>query len=108
MALPLDANKKRDGQPVLAGLPDGSITPQVLLDSLGKELESAQNSLTPDPALQQHSDAIRSGTSGQKARLIRPGSYQEFLELARALNPVAPDAELRAYYERTYGSSGSP
>lgn len=55
---------------------EGQITPQVRLESLVKELEAAQSSLTPDPVrisqLTAQVDALRGGNSGQQSAPSAP------------------------------------
>ncbi|KGQ20624.1 hypothetical protein LF41_1162 [Lysobacter dokdonensis DS-58] len=96
-----------NGQQV-RGLVEGAITPVDRLASLQEELAASQQSLAPDAvrieALQRQVDQVRAGTSGNATpNPIRPGSYEEFLAKARAVNPRASDADIRAYYDKTYG-----
>lgn len=88
---------------------EGALTPAVILDSLTKQLAAEAGSLQPDPnrmaELRQRIATMTTG--GAIAARTRPGppkNMEEFMARAKAVNPNASDAELRAYYAKTYGT----
>jgi hypothetical protein len=86
---------------------EGALTPAVILDSLTKQLAAEAGSLQPDPnrmaELRQRIGTMTAG--GAIPARTRPGppkNLEDFMARAKAVNPNASDAELRAYYAKTY------
>lgn len=88
---------------------EGALTPAVILDSLTKQLAAEAGSLQPDPnrmaELRQRIGAMTAGgASAARTHPSPPKNMEEFMARAKAVNPNASDAELRAYYAKTYGT----
>lgn len=97
-----------DGQPIRGPrtAAEGSITPAVSANLLVEQLKAEQGAITPNPSrianLQAQLQQLQSGNAGGNVAVSKP-SLQQFMAAAKARNPGTSDAELQAYYTKTYG-----
>jgi len=100
----------KDGNPIQQAVSkeSGQITPAMQFAAINEQIKAVTESMLPPEeraaqlsALQQRQAALVNG--GQGAAPSAAPTLDDFLTKARAANPGASDAQLRAYYDKTYG-----